>query len=294
MVIPGTEKVFDVRPGKILESQELTRGIELLRAGQYGAVARLYPGYPQVKPAGRLKTDVLCLQALAAFWGAWDAFDYETAHSLSCFGDLPARRPSWSRELFPSEQQRAMLERLKGKEPGERKAGERAGACRDLAADLLANAGRRLGEGQTEEAFVRAYRVLEMLGQIRLFAHGYDSARIDPEDGRVRQWLRELPEDERPRRSRFKGRLELGREKAAQFLKFLGDPFADALNDLWWVGALNPVNRNVSILMHGYKARSRRKDGLMPELLKRMEQKFVEEDVGNAERLESCRFHFLQ
>ena len=38
---------------------------------------------------------------------------------------------------------------------------------------------RRIRHGQNEDALVRAYRLLELIGQARLFDHGLDSANLD-------------------------------------------------------------------------------------------------------------------
>ena len=58
---------------------------------------------------------------------------------------------------------------------------DRAACLRRLVVDLWANGCRRVRQRQYEDAILRAYRVLELLGQIRLFDHGLDSASLPPD-----------------------------------------------------------------------------------------------------------------
>ena len=295
MAVPGHEVVSDVEPASISEGRDFERGIDFLRSGEFGAVGRLFPGFPKIRWAGPRGGDIRWLQWTAEFWGAWDALDYGAARDLPQMGQMPAKQPGWMQEFLPGCDQAEMVTRLAGQEPGRRKLNDRAPACRDLAADLIENSARRMAAGQTEEALVRAYRLLELLGQTRLFAHGIDSAKAGPEDSRVAAWLEGLRESERPKASRqHEGQYELGRELAAKLLAHLGDPLAPKLLDLKWLGELGPHQRNNSILIHGFRARSRRKDGLMRPLLERIREFYLKEDAGNAARLEACRFRFLR
>ena len=298
MVRPGTEQVVDVAPEQALRRQRVNQAREYLRAGDYRAVERAFPGAPARMYEGFLREEIRWLGWAAQFWGAWDRFDYKEAAKLGRRNELPKEAPSVAHEFLPDEAQLGVLKELSGEAPP--KAKDNAAYCRALAADLLANAARRLREGQNEEVLVRLYRVLELMGQMRLFAHEIDSGKVNPADGRVRAWLDGLKEEERPRPNR-EGMLELGREKAAALLYFLESQaggarelnVAEKLRDLKWLGEWGPAMRNTSVLIHGYRARTREREGELRELLRKMEDFFQEEAEGNAALLEACRFGFL-
>ncbi|MGB9612509.1 MAG: hypothetical protein ACPL7M_16160, partial [Bryobacteraceae bacterium] len=163
-----------------------------------------------------------------------------------------------------------------------------------------ANAGRRLRDGQNEEVLVRLYRVLELLGQMRLFSHGIDSGRTDPGDARVRAWLETLPPQRRPAPNED-GFLELSRQKAAELLHFIeeksgnagGLEIAGKLTNLDWLGDWGPTMRNTSVLIHGFRARSRGREAELRGLLERLTQLYSGESESNAALLAACQFGFL-
>jgi CRISPR-associated protein (TIGR02710 family) len=288
MAVPGFEVPAETSAGSVLERQLLLRGVDYLRAGDFRAASRLFPGWPKIQYSGPRAVEIRWLCWLAEFWGAWDSFDYKRAKELSADSRRPKGGAGWVAEMLPSQDQLEFIAQLARSEPKEW-AGK-ANGCRWLAADLLGNAGRRLKEGQTEEALVRAYRVLELIGQLRLFAHGLDSEDIDREHKVVGRWVREQAE---PPREDSRGRCAIGREKVASLLRALGDPLAPRLNNLDWLGEFQPQLRNRSILIHGFKSRTREKQAEITELLRRLEEFFVEEDAGNGKRLEAARFAFL-
>jgi hypothetical protein len=123
-----------------------------------------------------------------------------------------------------------------------------------LAADLLANGERRIRDGHFEDAVVRAYRVLELLGQIRLFSLGLDSSSLSPNDPAVQQVYAKLQKSDS--RDRFgqnpDGTLNAGRQLVARILKAKGDSLARRLLRLGEHDLLR--SRNHSILIHGFKA----------------------------------------
>jgi hypothetical protein len=95
-----------------------------------------------------------------------------------------------------------------------------------------------------------------LIGQARLFDRGYDSERVHAEDpalARFRARLRQREEgDITPLRD---GMVSLSRERAARFLKELGDPLATQLIGFGNAGnGLAVVERNRSILIHGFGA----------------------------------------
>ncbi len=298
MVRPGTEVVVDVAPEQALRRQRVNQARDYLRAGDFRAVERLFPGAPAQMYEGFLKEEVRWLGWAAKFWGAWDRFDYKEAAKLGRRDGLPSEAPGIAGEFLPRDAQLNVLRVLSGEAPPKVK--DNAGYCRALAADLLANAERRMREGQNEEVLVRLYRVLELMGQMRLFLHGIDTGRVNPEDERVRAWLEGLEEKDRPRPNRD-GLLELGREKAASLLHFLerrkGNgkdlELAEKLKDLDWLGEWGPAMRNRSILIHGFKAKSREREGELRRLLEEISSLYCGENPENAGMLEACRFPFL-
>lgn len=297
-VIPGTEEIIDVPPRQALERQDVNLAAEYLRAGNYRAVEALFPGAPKVVYPGHLRDEIQWLAWAAKLWGAWDRFDYKQAMRLAKRKDMPVQPPARLSWVLPGEAQTQVLEVLGGTAAPD--ARDNAGYCRALAADLLANAERRMREGQNEEVLVRLYRVLELMGQMRLFAHGIDSGRVNPEEERVKAWLDALEEKERPRPNK-ENRLELGREKAARLLHFLESrkgggedlELAEKLKNLDWLGEWGPAMRNRSILIHGFKARSREREGELRRLLEEISSLYCGENPENAGMLEGCRFPFL-
>jgi len=288
MAVPGCERMSDLVPEAIWERQRLVLGVSYLEAGDFRAAGRLFPGWPRAAWAGPRAYEIQWLNWAARFWGAWDAFDYKSAHKLSGLSGMPSRKPAWASRFLPSEDQKSFLAGLAAQDLEDPVA--KADRCRNLGADLLANAVRRLGEGQTEEVLVRLYRVLELIGQTRLFAAGLDSADLDRGHPAVQKWLAGLPDAPVSNRN---GKLEIGREKVASLLQVLGDPSAAKLLDVSWLGDFGPVMRNKSILIHGFKSRTRNREKELSELIGKLEAFYAAEDAANPGRLSSARFAFL-
>jgi hypothetical protein len=135
---------------------------------------------------------------------------------------------------------------------------ERAAPLRLLVTDLLANGERRVRDHQYEDAAIRGYRVLELLGQIRLFEHGLDSGALPPDHPEVQKFQTELiKKKSTPLGTDEKtGKLLAARRQAARLLKRLGDPLGQRLLDLATrrEGNLDLERRNNSIWIHGFEA----------------------------------------
>jgi xanthine/CO dehydrogenase XdhC/CoxF family maturation factor len=124
-----------------------------------------------------------------------------------------------------------------------------------LAADLLANGERRIRDRHFEDAILRAYRVLELVGQLRLFSHGLDSARLPPNHHAVRAVGARLAK----KGSAGFGTnnkdctLTAGRELVARLLREIGDRLAERLLK---AGEMERklTDRNHSVLIHGFEA----------------------------------------
>jgi CRISPR-associated protein (TIGR02710 family) len=282
VVVPGTEVPHDFPTARVTVRRDLDRAQQLLRAGQFAACERTCA----IPPAGPLGSDVRWAKWAAQFWGAWDRFDYVAAAALHDSLNL-RNRPGWMTEYSPPAAMLTLLKSLANRLPGE--PAKRVAPCRDLAADILGNARRRLAEGQTEEVLVRAYRVVELIGQYRLFSHALDPADLKP----PQEWLARQEASGSPVRPNFDGKLQIGREAGASLLAFLKDPLAARLSNLDWLGELSVNARNKSVLIHGFTARTRGKKAQIGELLSKVEQFFVEENSRNNSRLLSAGFPFL-
>ena len=124
---------------------------------------------------------------------------------------------------------------------------------RRLIVDLPANGERRLRQGQHEDALVRAYRVLELIGQERLFDHDLDSGRLDPDHAAVRAVRARIRKrNQAPLGSGRDGWLQAGRFQVAGRLKECDDPLAGRLLGFESESLLKPTLRNNSLLIHGF------------------------------------------
>lgn len=298
IVTPGSEIPKDVQPAHALRRLEVHRAIDFLKAGNYRAVEGLFPRAPEKIYSGHLGEEIRFLAWAAKFWGAWDRFDYIGAQRYldERKNNLPANTPELARPFQPSQEQAKALWLLARKAAP--KADNNAAYCRALAADLLANAERRLAEGQNEEVLVRLYRVLELVGQLRLFERGVDTDAINLNDPKVEQWVKQEGVTLQKNKS---GRVSIARKRAAELLLFLEADFGDAkgielaqkLKDLDWLGEWGPEMRNQSILIHGFRARSRGREKALGDLMKKIRTFFFEEQAGNEQLYACCRFGFL-
>ncbi|MGQ9634954.1 MAG: TIGR02710 family CRISPR-associated CARF protein [Bryobacteraceae bacterium] len=299
IVTPGSEIPKDVRPAHALRRLDVHRAIDFLKAGNYRAVEALFPGGADVVYGGHLKEEVRFLAWAAKFWGAWDRFDYISAQGYlnKRKNNLPTSTPELAQPFLPSEEQARALRSLAGKAAPD--ADDDAAYCRALAADLLANAERRLAEGQNEEVLVRLYRVLELMAQLRLFEHGIDTESVDLNHPRVAQWVEE---EKVPLQPNSRGRCPLAREKAAELLLYLesragdetGIAIAKKLKNFKWLGDWGPKMRNRSVLIHGFRARSRGRDRELRDVMEKIRRFFFQEHPENQQCYDHCQFGFLE
>lgn len=290
MAAPGCEVVSDIRPEAIFRHRDLRAGLEFLRHGDFAAVAHLFPDGERVRCPGSWANDFRWLRWCADFWGAWDRFHHRTAKK-KLTEPLPEAQPSWVAEFQPRDEQKKLLHTLAEAEPRRRERHQRAACCRALAADLTANAWRRFAQGQYEEVLVRLYRLLELTSQERLFARGYDAEYLDPKDPDIGAWIKKKRLAIQPDEN---GRFKIGREKSAELLQHLGDPIAERLLDTAWLGEFNPIARNRSVLVHGFRSRTEEKKDAIEEALKAMEQFLLREFQEFDQLLDAARFHFLK
>jgi CRISPR-associated protein (TIGR02710 family) len=270
LVIAGKEEVRDLLSTIATTRRELGQARQFLQRFQYTAAAALFPQERNrwlLKYPASCRADIEWTLWAARFWGAWDRFDYKAARSQ--LDSVPSSHSSALESWRCAKPQAKFLTRLA--------AGTSSGgnAARDLAADLLANASRRLASGAYEDTLLRSYRALEMVGQARLFDRGLDSENLNRHNPEVQRWLAV--------EGRSANKLDRGR--ACSLLQFLGDSFAVELTKAGRAGAWD---RNRSLLLHGFRAEADRAKTQLT--LDRVSCVFKEEKSGNAERLESARF----
>lgn len=288
MAKPGTEVVSDIETAVVQSRRNRERAVSLLRGGQFAAAEEVLAAAGEGDVVIGRESSWLVM--LAQFWGAWDRFDYRGAAG-ALQRNVARPLPAVAREFLPPANQRRMLEKLKEPLPGP--GAGRVEWGRNLAADLLANARRRLRQGHTDEVIVRLYRVLELIGQYRLFRYGLDSDNVEYSREDVQGWLARMESKGEPVRVRGNRPLQLPRELCARLLKHLGDPLAARLLEKGSMGGLEPALRNRSVLIHGFGAQAGGQPMAVEAALKRMEGFFLSEDSGNAAKLRAAEFPFF-
>lgn len=249
-VIPGTERVIDFPSAYVTARRRLDDGRQLMLALQFAAVPTVVraPECPQ-----ELRPEALALCWSAEFWGAWDHLDYTSAEAVLRF--RPSHWPARVAGFRPNDSNSRFLYELAS--GAGLSSDERARHAWALAGDLLENARRRVQQMALEDAFLRCYRVIELIGQARLFELGLDSEKINPEDEQVFAWVEyQRKKKGEPLLPNRRGVLTLAREKVASLLKFKKDPLGRKLLDLADAGALPVKDRNLSILIHGFAAKA--------------------------------------
>lgn len=259
-VIPGTERVRTVATAIATASRRLDRARAFLENGHFAAVIGILPD-PKAESADpwpdALLPALTAVRGYAEFYSAWDRFDYSTAVTRA--GELPKSPPDGWNKFAPSRAELDWARELANDSPkkgGKRLSSEKSKGmalhARRVMVDLLANGRRRIRHAQFEDANLRAYRIAEMLGQVRLFEHNLDSSFLDPQNPTVAK----LQKDLEKRGSSPLGSIERAGERyltAARAQTFwllgrLGDPFSEKLKSIG--GGVE--SRNHSILIHGF------------------------------------------
>lgn len=186
----------------------------------------------------------------AMFYGAWDRLDYAEAKKVLDRGIPTCPDSAWQRYV-PSDAIKDYVRRLAMPRPATEV--DCATWVWPRVADLLANGERRIRDRQFEDASLRAYRILELMGQAQLFAHGLDSAQLPPDNEHVAALARKLEERKENRFGvdRKTGNYTAPRELAARLLKSMQDPLGGKLLKL----GQGPLawGRNKSLLIHGFE-----------------------------------------
>ncbi|MCY4305878.1 MAG: TIGR02710 family CRISPR-associated CARF protein [Aestuariivita sp.] len=267
MVISGKETVTEVETTKATWRLKIEDAKKLMNKHTFSAIHELLPDVENSKLSEafvpqEFQSEISRLIRFANFWTAWDRLDYAVAVACTC-------------KFKESEHQKlqneiSWLKCLKN-EPQESNTpdyhNDMAKWLLYVAFDLLENGYRRIKQHQFEDALLRAYRIVEMIGQVRLFEKDYNSACLDPYDNYIAKFRLK-----NKKKSADFGSIEVnGRKKltasrfiAARFLNYLGDPLGQKLIDFdkSTKTHINTSNRNHSILIHGFSATSTNADHL--------------------------------
>jgi CRISPR-associated protein (TIGR02710 family) len=249
MVQPGQEIVADFQTAVVSARKRLDDIHQFFRHGNFAAALGLLTGPGHQWPRA-LQGLADRLSGWAEFYSAWDRLDYQAARAVA-FNSATDDPGPWAR-FAPTPAMRDWITRLADPFPAEHPA--RAGRLRFQVLDLLASAERRLRDHQVEDAILRAYRIVEMVGQLRLFAQGLDSGALPVDHPAVRdlqdKLTRERDEVMTPVRKRPE-LLQAGRLQVARLLKRLKDPLHAELLRLGDSPFI--TKRNKGILIHGFE-----------------------------------------
>lgn len=286
-VIAGTEDIHEF-PTRISSGHRLLdQALLVMKKGNFAAVLDILPDVSGPM-AGVWPDDVQKLsrfgRAAAAFYAAWDRLDYAEAGKL-LGGGLP-ECPDKGWECFvPRTDVCKHVRRLAETKPDLNE--ECADWVRVRAVDLLANGERRIRDRQFEDAYLRAYRVLELIGQARLFMHGLDSAHIPPEEPTVQKLKRDL---EKKKSKNFddngEGQYAASRIVVARLLTRKQDHMGQKLID---VGNGFASARNDSLLIHGFSTTSMSSDEELRRIYAELEKLLLEDSAEAASALEAAR-----
>ena len=253
-VLAGTEEIREVRTEAVSARQRLDLAEELMERGDFEAVCVLldheiiaWPSMPEL-----LRCRSKAYRAAAEAFACWDRFDYTGAVRSLAVHREDARH---AQRFAPTESMVRWVERLSHLLDTS-KHEEAAQSLRFLACDMLASAERRMRDGHREDAAIRCYRVLELVGQFRLFDQGLDSGALPCDHEHVESFQAYLKKKKahplrQNTRKDLRHTVTASRLQVARFLKHLKDPFGKKLVDF---DDKHIKSRNVGILIHGYVA----------------------------------------
>lgn len=254
LVTPGTETVRHFSAAHISAYRELEQAEQLMRMQRYSAVETLMDGWRRRYP-GDLQARAGHVAGCAKFWDAWDRLEYpEALRSLAEIG----AGAEW---FTPKELARnaiAYLARYRTGTPLE--------LCEPtwaLVFDVLENSRRRLKQGQFEDAFIRVYRSLELIGQAALYGYGIETNGADAERPEIVKWLEYRKKEGKALPEKKAKGYELSKTFVGSLLKHLRSPIANGLNNFDTGREFQAKYRNESLLIHGFAIRAttdRRKD----------------------------------
>ncbi|MFZ5588007.1 MAG: TIGR02710 family CRISPR-associated CARF protein [Thermodesulfobacteriota bacterium] len=271
MVKPGSEDIRDTSTTVVTGHLRLDAARRFFERGNFAAALDALPD-PAHQLAKLYPSDVLewsaYLRPLAQFYAEWDRLDYKAAASIK-LGAPPSASSDWDHFKITDEMRQWVSELAKDLPESSQ---DKAQRLRRLAADLLANGERRIRDRQFEDAIIRAYRVLELVGQLRLFEKNLDSEKLPSDHPAVKKVDEETKRKGRNGLSKGPNNcLTAGRENVARILRCLEDPLADELFKLGDRPSIRASDRNLSVLIHGFKAVSPADEDKLKELYKRLD-----------------------
>jgi len=295
-VVAGTEEIYTGTTAYVTRRRQLDAAKRFFKSAHFSAAVEILPDpdnrlFEAAVPEA-LRGVLRAVHSWARFYAAWDRFDHLEAVRLAERMDNQVPETGWER-FAPSSEMFRWVRRLA--EPFPEKTEEKAARCRDLAAEILANGERRISGGQLEDACIRAYRVLELAGQARLFQHGYDSARLDPDDSVIKSVLKKRQKKNKSSFSSFKDKKNgkyfymASREMVLSILKELEDPLQKRLSALAERPAMRAKKRNTSLLIHGYVPMAQADADDLREHYAELAELLIEDDRGAQERLRIAR-----
>ena len=290
-VLAGTEQVGEIRTGLVTARRRLDLVADLMRHGDFGAAIPILQDldgpFGALWPSS-LRDEAMALRGTARVYAAWDRLDYGGA--LHAMDVQSMARDALPDDLRPADGIRGWL-KLLAEEPERSDKKGYAAWLRALACDLLANAERRVRDRHFEDALLRTYRILELIGQFRLFDRGYDSSSIpsdDPVVAKFRGQLRKGGSQDFGSDPRT-GNLTAPRELAARLLKRLGDPLASELLRFDDRHTAKTRSRNHSVLIHGFTAQAPAENESLQAVLEDLGKLLVRDDASADERLALAR-----
>lgn len=284
MVIAGTERIEEFSTLYATARRVLDAAHRFFIRGAFSGVLELLP--EDDNPFARLWPEALyatasCVRAHALFYSRWDMLDYKAAVTACTVASFPDNDIQWSR-FAVTRDMRSWL-RCLAAETSENSCAEKAEHVRCLAADILANGERRVRDCHYEDAIIRAYRVLELIGQARLFDYGHDSGNLDPNHADVQAMVDKL---EKSRSAPFaksrEGGFTAARMQVVRFLKHLGDTLAPQLKRL---GECNFIDsRNHHVLIHGFQSMAPSDVDALKDYYMKLDQLVCDDGGEQAER----------
>lgn len=285
MVVAGSEEIVAISPAIATAHKQLDMALQFVHRGNFAGALALLPADDAVFLTWleALRERALALRPALDFYAAWDRLDYRSAAALNPPAAAPLKE--WQ-AVWPTPGMTAWVARLAEPRAESGAHALMANRLSLLAADLLANGERRIRDRQFEDAVLRAYRVLELIGQLRLFTHGLDSACLPPDHQAVLVLGAKLAKKKSASfgTNNRDGTLTAGRELVARLLKVLGDPLAETLLDFDKQPNLPRISgRNKSVLIHGFEAVGPDEDVPLRALYRKLEQLLLN-NAGDAAR----------
>lgn len=232
----------------------------LFKNWQFGAIELLLSDKNKnSKIPSKLKKDIDCIKNLALFYNAWDSLDYKKAfNNMPYYAVVPQgfKAPT-AKEI---ELIKVLSTAIKDKDNlTEDDLLQNKQIAINLMFDIYANGLRRLESGQWEDAGIRAYRMVELLGQIYLMDAGYMSDCLSMSDDKVYAYA------ENNKLLLSQDSLSLNRKQVVKFLDYIKYSKNDieCLNETkdfekkykMETIADKVKKRNKSILIHGYSVK---------------------------------------